>query len=58
MGIITKLRRWLRGPVGPEEEAEAQRMHAERETVRDEQRSLMGPRGVPGMSPRDDDPRR
>ena len=55
MGIITKLLRWLRGPAGPEEEAEAQRMHAERERVREEQLSRMGPHGIPGMSSGDDD---
>jgi len=62
VSIITKLLRWLRRPAGPEDEAEAESLRAERESVRAAQHALMGPRGVPGTrlpSTRDDptDPR-
>jgi hypothetical protein len=59
VNFVTKLLRRLRPPADPEAEAEAQRMRAERETVRDAQRAASGPRGIPGLPPSDDvtDPR-
>jgi hypothetical protein len=56
--FLTKLRRWVRAPADPEEEAEAQRMRADRDTARETQLTKM--RGIGGLPPstRDvDDPR-
>jgi hypothetical protein len=47
MGIFTKVLSWFRPAADPEQQAEAERLRAERETVRASQRSHSGGLNLP-----------
>ncbi len=47
VGILTKFMRWLRPEVDPEQQAEAERLRFERETVRTSQLSSSGASNLP-----------
>jgi len=51
VNFFKKLRRRLSPSADPEAVAEQHRSQAEQETIRDRQRALSGPRGVPGLAP-------
>lgn len=47
MGVFTKIVAWFRPATDPEQEAEAQRQRAERETIRTSQLSPSGGSNLP-----------